>query len=102
MVKNKIKELMIDKGVTQRDLANAIHINESAMSRYISGERTPRIDILTKLARFFDVSIEELIDEKCENASFMELRGLVARSASSLTNDEIKELLNLLSNNIKS
>ena len=92
---------MNTRGISQRDLANAIHINESAMSRYISGERTPRIDILTKLARFFDVSIEELIDEKNENSNFIELRGLVARSASMLSNEEIKELLNILSNSIK-
>ena len=101
MFKDKIKELMSVKGISQRDLANAIQINESAMSRYISGERTPRIDILAKLARYFDVSIDELIDEKNDNTNFLELRGLVARSASSLTNDEIKELLSILSNNIK-
>ena len=89
------------KGISQRDLASAIELNESALSRYISGERNPRIDILTKMARYFDVTIEELIDEKNENSNFMELRGLVARSASSLTNEEIKELLNILSNNIK-
>ena len=101
MFKDKVKNLMNSKGISQRDLANAIQINESAMSRYISGERTPRIDILTKIARYFDVTIEELIDEKNETTNFMELRGLVARSASSLSNDEIKELLNILSNNIK-
>ena len=69
MFNDKIRELMNTRGISQRDLAKAIHINESAMSRYISGERTPRIDILTKLARFFDVSIEELIDEKSENSN---------------------------------
>lgn len=101
MFKDKIKKLMNSKNVSQRDLAKAISINESAMSRYISGERTPRIDILTKIARYFNVSIEELIDESPENENFMELRGLVARSASVLTNEEIKELLNILSSNIK-
>ena len=101
MFKEKIKELMNSRNVSQRELANAINITESAMSRYISGERKPRVDILTKLARYFDVSIEELIGVENEISDFMELRGLVARSASSLTNDEIKELLNILSSNIK-
>lgn len=101
MFKDKIKELMNSKKVSQRDLANAIQINESAMSRYISGERTPRIDILTKIARYFNVSIEELMGESASNTSFIELRGMVARSASNLTNEEIKELLSILSKNIK-
>ena len=101
MFKEKIKELMNSRNVSQRELANELNITESAMSRYISGERKPRVDILTKLARYFDVSIEELIGVENEISDFMELRGLVARSASSLTNDEIKELLNILSSNIK-
>ena len=101
MFKDKIKELMNSKNVTQRELANAIMINESAMSRYISGERAPRIDVLTKISRYFNVSIEELMDESTGNTNYIELRGLIARSASSLTNEEIKELLNILSKNIK-
>lgn len=101
MFKEKVKELMNEKNISQRDLANAIKINESAMSRYISGERTPRIDILTKIARFFNVSIDELMDDSFDDTEFKELRGLVARNASKLTNDEIKELLSILSNNIK-
>ena len=101
MFKEKVKELMNEKNISQRDLANAIKINESAMSRYISGERTPRIDILTKIARFFNVSIDELMDDSFDVTEFKELRGLVARNASKLTNDEIKELLSILSNNIK-
>lgn len=101
MFKDKIKELMSSKDITQRELANAIQIKESAMSRYISGDRKPRIDILTKIARYFNVSIDELMDESSINADFMELRGLVARNASKLSNEEIKELLSILSNNIK-
>lgn len=101
MFEKKLKELMNSRNINQRDLANAIQINESAMSRYISGERKPRIDILTKIARFFNVSIEELMDEPIEGKDFLELRGLVARSSSKLTNEEIKELLSILSQNIK-
>lgn len=101
MFKEKIAELMKKEGISQRELAKEIQINESAMSRYLSGERTPRIDIITKLARYFNVSLEELLDESVANADFMEIRGLVARNASNLSNEEISELITLLSQNIK-
>lgn len=71
------------------------------MSRYLSGERTPRTDIITKLARYFNVSVEELLDEHVVNTNFKEIRGLVARNASNLSNEEISELITLLSQNIK-
>ena len=101
MFKDKIKELMKKKGISQRELANVIQINESAMSRYLSGERRPRTDIMAKLARYFDISMEELLDENVTNTNFKELHSLVARNACNLTNEEISELITLLSNNIK-
>lgn len=101
MFKEKISDLMKKEGISQRDLAKKIQINESAMSRYLSGERTPRIDIATKLARYFGISVEELLDEQTKDENFIELRGLVARNASNLSNKEISELITLLSKNIK-
>lgn len=101
MFKDKIAELMKKEGISQRELAKEIQINESAMSRYLSGERTPRVDIVTKLARYFNVSLEELLDESVANTDFREIRGLVARNASNLSNEEISELITLLSQNIK-
>lgn len=101
MFKDKIFELLKKEGITQRELANKIQINESALSRYISGERTPRIDIVTKLARYFNVSVEELLDEKKTSSDYDEFCGLVARNASKLSNEEISKLITLLAECIK-
>ena len=101
MFKDKISELMKKEDISQRELAKKIQINESAMSRYLSGERIPRTDIITKLAKYFNVSVEELLDEHVINTNFKEIRGLVARNASNLSNEEISELITLLSQNIK-
>lgn len=103
MIKDKILELMKKEGISQRELSRKIEINESALSRYLSGERTPRIDILTKLARYFNVSVEELLDDNDNSYSsdFIEIRTLVARNASNLSNEEISNLITLLSKNIK-
>lgn len=101
MFKDKIFELLKKEGITQRELANKIQINESALSRYISGERTPRIDIVTKLVCYFNVSVEELLDEKKTSSDYDEFCALVARNASKLSNEEISKLITLLAECIK-
>lgn len=101
MFKDKILELMKKEGISQRELSEKIQINESSMSRYLSGERTPRIDVISKLARHFNITVEELLDDNTHNTEYIEMRGLVARNASNLSNEEIASLITLLSNNIK-
>ena len=46
-----IIELMKQEGLSQKELAEKINVTEASMSRYIKGERIPRIDVLVKLTR---------------------------------------------------
>ena len=57
---NRIKELRKLKNLTQRELAKQIGITQPALSNYEDG-RDPEISILTKLADFFEVSVDYLI-----------------------------------------
>ena len=43
--------LMHQYGLNQKDLAKMAGVTESAMSYYIKGERTPRSDVLTRIAK---------------------------------------------------
>ena len=43
MFKEKVKELMNQQNITQKELAELSGITEASVSRYLSGERTPRI-----------------------------------------------------------
>ncbi|HEX8327310.1 MAG TPA: helix-turn-helix transcriptional regulator [Hymenobacter sp.] len=45
---------------SQSDLGDKIATDYNTISRYESGKSTPKLEALTKLARVFDVSIEEL------------------------------------------
>lgn len=101
MINKKICELIKKEGISQRELAKQIGINESALSRYLNGSRTPRIDIISKLAKHFNISVEELLDEDQKNSDFKEIHNLVARNAANLSNKEILEIINLLSSHIK-
>ncbi len=52
-----------EREITQRELAEKININETALSRYVNGSRKPRMDILVNIARALNVSVEYLTGE---------------------------------------
>lgn len=55
-----IKELRKEAGMTQKDLANLLHITDKAVSKWERGLSAPDIAILEQLAKILHVSITEL------------------------------------------
>lgn len=58
---DKIKQLRIDSGKRQKDLAKAIGVDVPAYSRYEHGERRPKREQVLRLARIFKIDADELI-----------------------------------------
>ena len=56
----RVKELRIAKGLTQRQMAEALGITERSYQRY-EADNTPNTETLTKLADFFGVSTDYLL-----------------------------------------
>lgn len=56
----KIKELRTDRGMTQKELAREAGISESAMRSYELGDRTPKPEVLDRIARALKVRPEYL------------------------------------------
>lgn len=90
-----IVELMKQEGLSQKELAEKINVTEASMSRYIKGERIPRIDVLVKLANVFSVSIEYLQGLK-EVDDFNEIKRIVARNSKNMTDEQKIELAKML------
>lgn len=90
-----IVELMKQEGLSQKELAEKINVTEASMSRYIKGERIPRIDVLVKLANVFNVSIEYLQGLK-EVDDFNEIKRIVARNSKKMTDEQKMELAKML------
>jgi len=59
---NLIKELRKEKKMTQRDLANQLHITDRAVSKWERGICAPDISLLEPLSDVLGVSILELIE----------------------------------------
>ncbi len=57
----KLRELREQKGVTQKEVAEAIGCTATVYSRYERGEREPDISTLCSLADYFEVSTDTLI-----------------------------------------
>ena len=62
----RIKELRKRRNITQLKLAMDLHTTQNTISRYESGEREPGISELVKLADYFGVSVDYLL-ERTEN-----------------------------------
>ena len=58
---NRIKKLRQEKGVYQADLAKYLGLKQQTISAYENGTNEPDLKTLSKMANFFDVSIDYLI-----------------------------------------
>ena len=57
----KIKQLRLESGKRQKDLAKAIGVDVPAYSRYEHGERRPKREQVLRLARIFKTDANELV-----------------------------------------
>ncbi|SHN64519.1 Transcriptional regulator, contains XRE-family HTH domain [Butyrivibrio hungatei DSM 14810] len=94
----RIRTMLYEKGMTQKDLATAAGITEAAVSLYIKGDRVPRSTVLSKIAIALNTTPEYLI-EGIPNDVKGELgyaRRLIARNVEQMTKSEKMELINIL------
>ena len=53
--------LRSEKGIGQVELANAIGVSKGCISLWENGLREPTLSCLLSLARYFDITIDELV-----------------------------------------
>ena len=57
----RLQELRKQKGLTQEQLADALFVSRTAVSKWESGRGYPNIESLKALSKFFDVTIDSLL-----------------------------------------
>ena len=57
----KLQELRKHTGLTQEEVATALFVSRTAISKWESGRGFPSIDSLRMIAKFYSVSIDELL-----------------------------------------
>lgn len=67
---DKLRELRIDKGKTQRQLAKELDVSQNAVCNWENGNRQPTFEMLGKIASLFDVSVSYLLDDSVAPSAF--------------------------------
>jgi transcriptional regulator with XRE-family HTH domain len=66
----RLKQIRKAKGISQIKLAMDLNTNQNTISRYETGEREPGISELIKIADYFNVSIDYLL-ERTDNPNIL-------------------------------
>ena len=83
----KLQELRKSRGMTQEELAQALFVSRTAISKWESGRGYPSIDSLKELSRVFSVTIDELIaSEEVVSAAKEDQRAAAGRYVAFLCN----------------
>lgn len=92
----KLKELRKIKRVSQYELADYLGVSQATYNRYETDNCEPNIETLKKLAKYFNVTLDELCDydigqSKSENIKlFSEIKNKCYNLLVSLTEEQAK------------
>ena len=59
-MKNRLEELRKERDITQEDLATALQVSRQTIGSLESGRYNPSIILAFKIAKYFDMPIEEI------------------------------------------
>ena len=54
----RIRDLREDHDLTQMQCANIVFVSKNTYIRYEKGEREPPFDVIIRLAKYYDVSVD--------------------------------------------
>ena len=66
-MKNHLEKIRKERGIKQEDLANALEVSRQTIGSLENGRHNPSIILAFKIARYFDMSIEEIFIYEEEN-----------------------------------
>ena len=93
---DRLQGLLRDQGVAQKDLAIRIGTTEATISRYISGDREPKADMLANIATALHTTSDYLLGIEHDEYNFPRVKRLIARNASAMTDQERRALISAL------
>ena len=56
----RLKEVLKEKGLTGKELAEKVNVTEASISNLVKGDSIPRKDLLLQIAETLDVDIRDL------------------------------------------
>ena len=72
LIGKKIRNLRKSKGLTQEELAEKLAVTSQAVSKWETGLSSPDISILPVVARFFNITMDELFNYRLDSLTYKE------------------------------
>lgn len=66
-MKNKLEEIRKERGITQEDLAKILEVSRQTVGSLENGRYNPSIILAFKIARHFEMAIEDIFIYEEEN-----------------------------------
>ena len=90
----RLTTALMNKGMSQYQLAKLVGTNAQTINKYYKGLRTPRKDVLVRMARVLGVSPSWLIglDSKMENP----VRAEIDKRLDDMTEEQLSKLLRFI------
>lgn len=88
-----LKQLRTEKSLTQEKLAEIIGVSNRSVSRWENGNTMPDFDLLIELAKFYDVSIDEIMDGRRKEENMDKQTEETLYKVAEYTNNEKVRLL---------
>ena len=60
----RLRELRVERGISQRALGEVFNVCNQTVRFWETGSREPDLDTLVEIAHYFEVPLENLLEEK--------------------------------------
>lgn len=94
----RLRQLIEDKGMTQKELANKVGCTEAAISHYIKGDRIPRASVLAKIAIALNTTSDYLMEGIPADVTgeLDYAKKLIARNVTQMSVADKRAIINIL------
>ena len=94
---DKIKNIRYKYNISQEDMAKTLEINRNYLSRIETNKTLPSVEMLLKLAKTFNISIDSLLGVNASDKDKTKKISKINQYCTSLSSTELDFIINILS-----
>lgn len=96
MFGDRLKDILDDKEITQKEFASSLNIAPTTLNGYITNKRQPNLELVKKIAEVLDISTDYLLDYECGNITLNSQEVTMINLLRKMNKEERNAILNLL------
>ena len=92
----RLLTLLQKQNMTQKQLADRVNTTEATLSRYISGAREPKADMLANIATALHTTSDYLLGIEQNDFDFPKVERILARNSANMSEKQKRALISAL------